>query len=358
MRADTSARARRARGTRCATTARAATVPPAVVSAMRVARAVLLAVVMMLTLSLLAVAQPAVAAGAADADSKTVPGADASPEPPPGGVQRIVSLVPSVTETVFALDRGDRLVGISTFCDYPPDEVRGIPRAGSYLTPSVETIVALRPDVVIGVPTPGNQTAVEQLRSLGVPVVIVGELTLDDTWQAIRTIGRWVGNEEGANALVERIQAQIAEVRERASRVQPRKVLFVVGHDPLVVAGKGLFIDELIGIAGGINVGAQSPGTWPRISLETVVAAAPEVIIDGVMGSEAGASLEAYWRPYTSVPAVRDGRLRAQSSDALLRPGPRVGLGAQQLFDLIHADDAPSGARTPAAADATPGPAA
>jgi iron complex transport system substrate-binding protein len=274
----------------------------------------------------------AVAAGRAHAEKPP------DDTPPPGGVRRVVSLVPSVTETVFALERGDRLVGISTFCDYPPEAVRGIPRAGSYLTPSVESIVALRPDVVLGVPTPGNQAAVEQLRGLGVRVVIVGEHTLADTWQAIRTIGRWVGNEGGADALVARIQAQVAAVRERASRERPRKVLFVVGHDPLVVAGRGLFIDELIGIAGGINVGAASGGTWPRLSLETVVAAAPDVIIDGAMGSEAGANLEAYWRPYASVPAVREGRLRAQSSEALLRPGPRVGVAAEELYALIHGD--------------------
>ncbi|MEW6270569.1 MAG: helical backbone metal receptor [Thermodesulfobacteriota bacterium] len=283
-----------------------------------------------------------------------------APEPPPGGVARVVSLVPSVTETVFALGRGDRLVGISTFCDYPPEAVRSIPRAGSYLTPSVETIVALRPDVVLGVPTPGNQAAVEQLRDLGVPVVIVGEQTLEDTWRALRTIGRWVGNDDGADALVARIQETLDQVRARAARERPRKVLFVVGHDPLVVAGRGLFIDELIGVAGGINVGAASAGTWPRLSLETVVAAAPDVIIDGAMGSEAGANLAAYWRPYASVPAVREGRLRAQTSEALLRPGPRIGVAAQELFALIHSDGepdgAPDGAPRPSSRPAPPGP--
>jgi iron complex transport system substrate-binding protein len=284
-----------------------------------------------LTLLLAGVANAAPAAGA---------GAAASPEPPPGGVARIVSLAPSVTETVFALDRGDRLVGISTFCDYPPDKVRDIPRAGSYLTPNVERIVALTPDVVIGVPTPGNQPAVEQLRELGLTVVIVGEHTLDDTWQAIRTIGRWAGNEAGAEALVARIQGEIAAVRADAARLPRRKLLFVVGHDPLVAAGTGLFLSELIDAAGGINVAAQAAGAWPRLSLEAVVAAAPEVIIDSAMGSEANAALAVYWQPYASVPAVRDGRVLAQRSDALLRPGPRIGVAARQLFELIHASPA------------------
>jgi len=262
--------------------------------------------------------------------------ASPSAEPPPGGVRRVVSLAPSVTEAVFALERGDRLVGISTFCDYPPDAVRGIPRAGSYLTPSVETIVSLRPDVVLGVPTPGNQAAVEQLRGLGLNVVIVGEQTLADTWDAIRTIGRWVGNDAGADALVARLQGRIDAVRRKAARGPRRKVLFAVGHDPLVAAGTGLYIDELIDVAGGVNVAAATGATWPRLSLETVIAAGPDVIVDGAMGSEAGGALDAYWAPYASVPAVREGRVHAQRSEALLRPGPRVGDAAEELYALIH----------------------
>jgi iron complex transport system substrate-binding protein len=270
------------------------------------------------------------------------PSGAAASAPPPGGARRIVSLAPSVTETLFALDRGDRLVGISTFCDYPKDEVAALPRAGSYLTPNVERIVSLRPDLVLGVPTPGNQAAVEQLRALGLRVVIVGELTLADTWSAMRTIGRWAGNEAGAEALVAKLEGEIAAVRADASRLPRRKVLFVVGHDPLVAAGSGLFIDELIAAAGGANVGASSGVSWPRLSLETVIAAAPDVIIDGAMGSEAHQGLEAYWRQFASVPAVRAGRLWPQRSDALLRPGPRVGLGARELFEMIHAGRNPS----------------
>lgn len=269
-------------------------------------------------------------------------GVASTPAPPPGGAKRIVSLAPSVTETVFALDRGDRLVGISTFCDYPPEKIRDLPRAGSYLTPNVERIVSLRPDAVIGVPTPGNQAPVEQLRALGIVVVIVGEHTLEDTWAAIRTIGDWTGNASGATALVEHLQGEIAAVRDEATRLPKQKVLFVVGHDPLIAAGSGLFIDQLIAAAGGINVAAAAGGEWPRLSLEAVIAAAPEVIIDGAMGSEAGRGLGVYWKSFASVPAVRSGRLWPQRSDALLRPGPRLGRAARELFELIHAGGNPA----------------
>lgn len=291
----------------------------------------------MLVCGVLGAAWPPVAAA-----SQGGAGSDGGARPPAGGARRIVSLAPSVTEIVFALDRGDRLVGVSTFCDYPPDKVARLPRAGSYLTPNVEQIVALRPDVVIGVPTPGNQAAVEQLRSLGLTVVITGEQTIAETWDAIRTIGAWTDNVAGADALVERLQGELAAVRAEAAQRPRRRVLFVVGHDPLVVAGSGLFIDELIEVAGGRNVGASSGLAWPRLSLETVIAAAPDVIIDGAMGSEANAALGVYWQSYASVPAVREGRVWPQRSDALLRPGPRLGRGARELFEMIHAGRNPA----------------
>lgn len=259
-------------------------------------------------------------------------------EPPPGGVRRVVSLAPSVTEQIFALGGQDRLVAVSSYCDQPPAAAE-LPRAGSYLKPNVEVILGFEPDVVLGVPTPGNREPVEQLRRLGVEVVLVSEDTFDDTWNAIQTVGAWVGRGEEAGALVKRLRGELDAVRSAARRRPKRRVLFVVGHDPLVVAGDGMFVDELIELVGGENVGAQGRGEWPRLSMEAVVAAAPDVIIDGAMGTEAAddaAALKEWWTPYASVPAVRDGRIRAQRSNALLRPGPRLGVAARELFELVH----------------------
>lgn len=275
-------------------------------------------------------------------------------EPPPGGVSRVVSLAPSITEQIFALGAEDRLVAVSTYCDYPPEAAR-LPRAGSYLKPSVEAILGFEPDVVLAVPTPGNRAAIEQLRRLDLEVVVVSEDTFEQTWDAFRTVGAWVGKGAAAEALVGRVSAELEEVRAAAKNRPRRRVLFVVGHDPLVVAGAGLFVDQLIDVAGGRNVGSIGTGQWPRLSLEAVVAAAPEVIIDGAMGTEAGpggdAAMLAWWQAYRSVPAVRDGKVRAQRSNALLRPGPRLGVAARELFELVHGgklstdDGSNSGAR-------------
>ncbi len=261
------------------------------------------------------------------------------PTPPAGGVARVVSLAPSITETIFALGAEDRLVAVSTYCDHPPAAAE-LPRAGTYLQPSVEAILGFQPDVVLAVPTPGNRAPVEQLRRLGVRVAVVAEDTFEDSWQAMQTIGAWVGRPDEAEALATRVRGEIDAVRDAAKDRPGRRVLFVVGHDPLVAAGEGLFVDQLIEVVGGRNVGAVGRGSWPRLSLESVVAAAPDVIVDGAMGTESGGggeeALRLWWEPYRSVPAVRDGNIRAQRSNALLRPGPRLGVAARELFELVH----------------------
>ncbi len=256
------------------------------------------------------------------------------PVPPVDGARRIVSLAPSVTETIFALGAEDRLVAVSDQCEIPPG-ARELPRAGSYLEPSVETILSLRPGVVLGVPTPSNRVAVERLRTLGVPVAMVGEATLEDAWRAMIEVGRWVGREPEARTLVERLRREIEEVRVRSAHRGARRVLFVVGHDPLLVVGEGTFLDELLRATGATNVAAGAGQRWPRLSLEAVVAGAPDVILDGAMGSEGGSALFAWWKSFESLPAVREKRIRPVRSASLLRPGPHLGESAREIETLV-----------------------
>ena len=198
---------------------------------------------------------------------------------------RIVSLAPSVTETVYALGMGDKLVGVSVYCDYPPAAQR-IDRVGTFLTPNIEAIVAKHPDVVIAVPSPSNQNPVETLQRLGLKVVVVEPNTIAEIEDAMVTIGRAIGREDAAHALVASIEARLAATRERLSGAPSRKVLMIVGQTPLIAVGRGIFQDELIRMAHGVNLGAEAGGSWPHLSLEFVIAAAPEVIIDTTMGNE------------------------------------------------------------------------
>jgi iron complex transport system substrate-binding protein len=249
-----------------------------------------------------------------------------------------VSLAPSVTEIVFALGAGDRVVGVCGQCNYPAAVAR-LPRVGGYLAPSVEVTLAARPDLVVAVPSPGNREAVRAIERAGVKVLVVQDRTLADLWASIRQVAAALGRPAAGERLAADVAARLDRIRERTARLPLRRVLLVVGHSPLVAVGRGTMQDELLTMAGGVNVAADAGSAWPTISLELVVARAPEVIIDAAMGSEGAAG--ALFAGLTTVPAVRDGRIVRLTSDALLRAGPRVPEAAATLAAAIHPEAFP-----------------
>src|SRR5262245_13825387 len=250
--------------------------------------------------------------------------------------KRIVSLAPSVTETLFALGAGEQLVGICTFCDFPR-EVERIDRIGSYIAPNVEAIIAKAPDVVIGVP-PNSPEAVAALQRAGLRVVIVQVDTLTQIEAAMRTIAHEAGRDTEGAALLVALRQRMAAVRTRLEGVPPRRVLMVVGQNPLIAVGSDIFLNELIAQAHGINIAADTHQQWPQLSLEVAVAKQPDVIIDGSMGSEEKdeAQLFGVWQNFPELPAVRNGRLYGRRSYTLLRPGPRLAEGFEEIARLIH----------------------
>ncbi len=263
----------------------------------------------------------------------TAAGPSAAGQAPVAPPARIVSLAPSVTETLFALGAGARVVAVSTFCDYPP-EVRSLPKIGSFVAPSVEAIIAQRPDVVIGAPSPGNHEAALTLERLGIPVEAPDPEHLAAMPEVIRRIAAAAGVPQEGERLVARIEREMQAVRRRVAGLPPRRVLMAVGQDPLVAVGDTSFLGELLAEAGAVNV-APPGSAWPRVTLEYVVARDPEVIIDTSMGTEeqGGAG---FWQRLPSLAAVRDGRVHAFRSDRLLRPGPRLPAGFADLARLIH----------------------
>src|SRR5262245_3899608 len=268
--------------------------------------------------------------------------------------QRIISLAPSITEILFAVGAGDRVVGVSTYCDYPPEATR-IDRIGTFLQPNIERILAKRPDLVIGVPSPGNRTSVERLEELGLHILIVDPERIADILAAIRTIANAVGNSAQGEAAAGRIERDIAAVTARLDGAARPRVLMLVGRSPFVAAGRGTYQDELIGLAHGDNLTANSAQTWPTLNLEFIVAQAPEVIIDASMGSEEAADRNAalaFWRDYATIPAVRDRRIYGYRAYELLHPGPRVADTLEKVARFIHPERFPpmaGGASSPAA---------
>lgn len=246
---------------------------------------------------------------------------------------RVVALAPSLTEIVYGLGEGARLVGVCAQCDYP-EAARDVPRVGGYLAPSVEAVLGVRPDLVLVVPSPGNREAVRALERAGVRVLVTADRTLDDLWSAIAEVARALGVPDRGEAMAASVRDHLDAVRSRVRGFSPRRVLLVVGHRPLIVAGGGTLQDELLEVAGGVNVAADAGAAFPQVPLELVVARAPDVILDAAMGTEAGG--RELFAALETVPAVRDGRIVPLAPDALFRAGPRVGDAAALLAAAIH----------------------
>jgi iron complex transport system substrate-binding protein len=258
--------------------------------------------------------------------------------------QRIVSLAPSVTEILFALGVGDRVIGVSSHCDYPP-EAAAIERIGTFLQPNVERILARRPDLVIGVPSPSNRGSVEQLEMLGARVLIVNPELIDEILAAIRTIAAAVGEPARGEDLVARIEREIAAVTARVAGAPRRRVLMLVGRSPFIAAGSGTYQDQLITLARGENLGAAAGPRWPNVGLEFIVARAPEVIIDASMGSEEApdrAGALAFWDDFPTIPAVGERRIYGHGIYELLRPGPRVARTLETVARFVHPERFPT----------------
>jgi ABC-type Fe3+-hydroxamate transport system substrate-binding protein len=248
--------------------------------------------------------------------------------------QRIVSLAPGVTETLFALGEGDQVVGVSQYCDYPSAATR-LPKVGTFLTPNVEAIAALRPDLIVGPGLSSSRREVRALEAMGYPALTVDDQSLDGIEQSIALIGARTGKEAAARRLLGLIQAHIEGVRARLAGIRPRSVVMLVGHQPMVAVGRGTFLDDLLHLAGGDNIAGLSAQDWPRLSLEYIIAMRPEVILDGAMGSDANTPA-GFWARYPTIPAVREHRVFGYPQDPVLHPGPRVWQSLEILARRIH----------------------
>lgn len=267
------------------------------------------------------------------------PAAAAAPAPsasPAAAPQRLVSLAPSVTETLFALGVGDRVVAVSDHCDYPP-QAASLPHVGTFNAPSVEAVLAARPDVVIGLPSPGNRENVAAMRRLGVRVEIVDPQRLADVPAVTRRIAEVAGAPEAGERLVAALQRDMDAVRRRVAGAPPPRTLMLVGQEPLVAVGPESFLGDLLVAAGAANV-APARGPWPRLNLEVVIAADPEVIVDCSLGTEAGTATLDFWARFPSLAAVRSDRVHPCRFFEVLRPGPRLALAFVELARLLHPD--------------------
>ena len=249
--------------------------------------------------------------------------------------QRVVSLAPNLTEFLFALDAGDRVVGVTRYCDQPPEAATRT-RVGGFVDPNFEAVVGLRPDLVVAVKNSQNRAFVSRLEDFGVPVYWTALVTEDDVFRVCRELAGLLAVEASGARLADSIRRGMKRVEERLAGAPRRRVMLVFGHSPLVVAGRGTFAEALLARAGGENVAGTTPLPYPIWSMEAAVRAAPEVIVDNYMGSGDESANRAMWEGWSSIPAVRDGRVHRLRATSTLRPGPRLAEALEELARLVH----------------------
>ncbi len=261
----------------------------------------------------------------------------------PIGPPRIISFAPSSTEIIAELGCVERLVGVGDFCQYPA-EVTRLPRVGGLFDPNLELIMELAPDLVVM--RGSNQSVMKMCADRGIDIYNDPTERLDDVFVAIDELGERLDRAGAADALKSRIRGELDAVRN-AVRGAPRPgVLFVVGRRAgevpagVTTAGPGTFIDDLIRITGGENVFGSLDAEYPDVSLEAIVAAAPDVIIEAQPEAEASAELTQrvmdVWRRLRSLPAVETNRIYVITDDNVLIPSPRMTETARRLAGLLH----------------------
>ena len=253
----------------------------------------------------------------------------------PAAPRRIVSLVPGVTEMLFAIGAEADLAGRTDFCDFPP-AARAKPSVGGMLAPSLELLVSLKPDLVVVTSSGNSDDTRVQLERLRLPVYLVDPHGLSDVLRTIERLGDLTGRRARATEVVAGLERRVRAVAERvAARTRPR-VLYVVWPDPLIVPGRGAAVTELIALAGGASVTADGPDGYPRYSVEAAVAGAPEVIVLARHGAGVAPYARDKWERFAGLPAIRAGRLHAVDGDVFHRFGPRVVDALEILARLLH----------------------
>ena len=255
---------------------------------------------------------------------------------------RVVSLAPSITEMLFALGLDEQIVGVTEFCDFPA-AAAAKPKVG-YANPNLESLVALRPEMIVAPREFLRANVLAKLDELKVPVFLIEATSLENIFAQIHQLGRIFDRSTVAHAMTFAMRKHMAEISGLVEPLPRRRVLYVLNSQPLITVGPGSYIHQMIGLAGGINIASGASAPYPRLTMETVLKENPEVVIFPMGSVETvPRSEQEEWRRWTTLSAVQQGRLREVSANALNRPGPRVMEGLEQLARVIHPEAFPSG---------------
>jgi iron complex transport system substrate-binding protein len=249
---------------------------------------------------------------------------------------RIIPLAPSLTEILYFLGVGDRVVGVTNFSHYPPEATLK-PKVGSYINLNVEKIISLAPDLVIGTADGNEPGVVRLLEQTGISVFIVNPRDVREVIETVHTLGKVCGLPKKAGNLSRLLTDKVDNILEKTKHRKKPLVFLQINVKPIMTVNRHTFHHDLIRIAGGINMTADEPITYPRISLEEVVRRKPDVIL--ISSMERGGQFERAkqdWLKWKSIPAVKNNRVHLIDSDLIDRPSPRMIRGLEKMARFIH----------------------
>ena len=266
-------------------------------------------------------------------------GRDNSGAPLPDRVDRIVSLAPNITEILFAIGLGDKIAGVTLDSDYPADAAEK-PKVGTFWQPDIEAVVAARPDLVITLGFQQQKNLAERLRRIGYNSLTVNIEKVSDLFDAIERIGAAAGRQRQANELISRIRTKLQQLANLLGAEAKVRVLWVVQREPLRVAGRDTFINEMIELAGGENAVGPTVHKYPPIGSEQVIACNADVIIESAMGREdienqRDRALQ-HWSKFKYLPAVASRRVYVIRGDTVSRLGPRLYEGTETIAGCLR----------------------
>ena len=252
---------------------------------------------------------------------------------------RLISMAPNLTEILYALDLGPNVVGVTSYSDYPPAATEK-PKVGTFWEPNIEAVIAAKPDLVVLLDFPQQKDLADRLIRMGYDCLSVTLWKIDEFFDTVTTVGHATGAAPQAERIVGDLKANIDRLqRALAGRSRPR-VLWVVQREPLRVAGRDTFINELIELAGGQNAIGPTLHEYPPIGAEQVIASKAEVIIEPAMLAgdlaKQGEQALAHWSRFSSIPAVTEGRIHVIEGDVVSRLSPRLYQGIETITKCLH----------------------
>jgi iron complex transport system substrate-binding protein len=250
----------------------------------------------------------------------------------PQQVTRAISLAPSITESIFAAGAGDRLVGVTTYCNYPAETV-SIEKVGDTLNPNIEKIIALKPDIVFVSTASQLEAFTKTLDEQGIAVFVSDAKSLDDVYRSLNQLGDLFGTHGQTEAIVNAMKIREARAIGDVSVLVAERVFVQISKEPLFTIGRESFLTKVIGGAGGASATKDIPTAYPKLSKETALALNPDVII--LSDSEDNQSPNDVFK---NSPAVKNGRVYKINADIISRPGPRLVDAIEQIAGFLHGE--------------------